>query len=508
MISLEAVIEIGSTGIRLTAGEITGLGSWNVIDHSETAVSIGWDVFTTGSVSRETVLQCLRILKRYREQLHTWDIEESHIQVIATSALREAKNRDMVLDRIFVKTGFRVRVIDGIEENRLMYIAVLDSLKDQLPRVKQTSSVILEIGGGSTEIMLTSHGKMAAVHSLRLGTVIIEQNMKAMDSSSDVRRFLEEFIGNTGMSLNTEINITHIQTFIALGNEPGIVARAIGTQLNEHLWQVERGAYNDFVDQVQNYSTEECMARFNVSYTEAKALGVGLLAYKLFLNLTGATELLYSDTSIRDGVILSRISVPNAELQQEFFSQIVASARNLGKKYHFDENHANHVRENALKLFDTMRGELGLNDYHRRLLEIVALLHDIGMFIRGSDHHLHSQYIIAHSDIFGLSKEDMAVVSLAARYHRGAVPSQSDEGFSSLSRAERVVVLKLAAIIRVADALDRSHMQTVINFTPELRGDTLVLHMERSQDVNLEKVAIAEKGDLFESIFGYKVLIA
>ena len=508
MVALEAVLEIGSTGIRLMACEITGLGTWTVIDRSEMPVPIGSDVFTTGYVSKETILQCIKILKRYKEQLNGWAIEENHIQVIATSALREARNRDTVLDRILVKTGFRVKVIDGIEENRLMYIAVLDTLKESLPTLREHSSVIIEIGGGSTELMLMDHGKMAAVHSLRLGTVIIEQNQQtALRTQKDAHRFLEEFIRNTGVNLSTELKLERIKTFITMGSEILLAAHSCGTKLSDRIFSITRENFFSFVSEVQDYTPEECMARFKISYNDAKLFGVGLLTYKLFLNLTSAEEIIVTDTSIRDGIILSRISAPNAQLQQEFFSQIVASARNLGKRYFFDEAHANHVRYTALTLFDAMHKELGVSDHGRLLLEIAALLHDVGTYIRAGDHELHSEYIISHSDIFGLNKDDMNIISQVAKYHRGSKSLYGEAAFSALPRNDRVLVLKLSAILRVADALDRSHSQKIKELIPELRGDNMILRVEGTQDTNLERIALEEKGDLFESVFGYKLLL-
>ena len=138
---------------------------------------------------------------------------------------------------------------------------------------------------------------------------------------------------------------------------------------------------------------------------------------------------------------------------------------------------------------------------------VTALLHDIGMYIRGSDHQLHSNYIILHSDIFGLTKDDMQIISLVAKYHRGSAPNQSDSSFTSLPRANRIEVLKLAAILRVADALDRSHSQKEIEVATKIQEDNLILRVKGGQNLNLEKIALLEKGDLFESIFGYKLIL-
>ena len=508
MTNLKAVIEIGSTGIRLMAFEISENSNWKVIDKSECSVPLGYDVFTTGYLSRDTILQILHILNRFKEQLQGWAITESHTHLIATSALREAKNRDTVLDRIFVKTGFRVKVIDGIEENRLMYLALLEALKTEIPRISRHNSLILEIGGGSTEIMLMNHGKMAAVHSLRLGTVLIEQSLKSLfGASSEIHRFLEEFTRNTGANLKTEINLNDIKVFITIGTEARIAALSLGKQIGPRIWSISKENYNKFVKEVSHYSVEEVMARFSLSYTDSKAFNVGLLTYKLFLDLTQAEEIIVTDTNIREGLILSMISDSDAELQQSFLYQIIASAKNLGRKYKYDEQHGKNVCKLALQIYDTMKDEIGLDLHNRQLLEISALLHDIGMYIRGSDHQLHSYYIILHSDIFGLTKDDMQIISLVAKYHRGAGPNQTDTSYTSLPRTERVSVLKLAAILRVADALDRSHSQSPIEMTTKIQDDNLILSVKGVQNLNLEKIALSEKGNLFESVFGYKLVL-
>jgi exopolyphosphatase/guanosine-5'-triphosphate,3'-diphosphate pyrophosphatase len=508
MKTLEAVIEMGSTGIRLMVCEDSPGGSWVVIDNAELPVALGWDVFTLNTVSRETLLQCLRILNRFKEQLAGWGIDDQHVTVIATSALREALNRDTVLDRIQVKTGFKVKVIDGIEENRLMYIAVLEALRDDLPEIKQSNSAILEIGGGSTEIMLLERGEMAAVHSLRLGTVIIEQHIKSMlGSQHDARRFLEDFIENAGVNLNTEFNLKKIQHFITIGHEARIAAQYVGEQIGTRSWKITREKFIAFTNEIQQFSPEECQAKFQVPYSDAKSLGVALFTYKLFMGLTDAKEIIVSGTTLREGLIISKVLSPQG-LQKEFQSQIVASAVNIGRKYKYDEPHAQYVKRIALQIYDTMKEELGLETQARTLLEISAILHDVGIFIRSSDHQLHSQYIISNSDIFGLNKDSINIVSLVACYHRGSMPTVTDAKFHALPRTDRMVVLKLAAILRIADSLDRSHRQRINKLEMEFSGDSFIIKTVGTHDTKLERLAVSEKGNLFEAVFGYNILIS
>lgn len=508
MASLEAVIEIGSTGIRLLVAEITDDRNRNVLDRSEMPVALGRDVFTGGSVSRESLLQCIRILIRFREQLAGWGIPPEKATVIATSALREAKNRDPVLDRIHVKTGFRVQVIDGIENNRLTYLAVTECLKGESATGRAQDAIILEVGGGSTELMLIEKGKMAGAHSMRLGTVIIEQQMRTMlGSFQDARRYVEEFIRNTRGSLNNELDLKKLRQFIAVGTDARIVAVNTGHPISTFLWEIERGSFEKFVDELQDYTTEECVARFKISYNDAQSLHFSLLIYKLFLKLTNVRKVIVAETSIREGLVISKMTTPDTSLQQEFYSQITASARNLLRKYRGDERHADYVRRISVKLFEALKTEIGLDDKACMLLEVSAILHDIGMFIRLDNHNQHSSYIINNSEIFGLDKEDISIVSQIALYHRGSRLPQDDERFQMLPRNDRMIILKLTAILRIADALDRSHEQKITEFTLRLDNETMTIRTTGKYNIVLEQLALSQKADMFESIFGYKIII-
>ncbi|HHU36004.1 MAG TPA: HD domain-containing protein [Treponema sp.] len=505
---LEAVIEIGATGIRLLVAEISATDEWVVIDRAERALALGRDVFTTGVISRESLLQCLTILNRYREMLSGWAILDSHVTVVGTSAIREARNRDSILDRVAVKTGFRVHVIDGIEENRLMYLVVEYALQTARGRSFKDNSVIMDVGGGSTEIMLLKQGKMVAAHSFRMGTVIIEQQIKAMmGSENDMRRFLSEYIKTTVENLNNELQMNQIRQLIAIGNEARLVASSIGTPVTDLLFVIKRDDFISFVEGILQYSIEEIVQRFRVGYSDAESLIPGLLGYKYLLELTAAEIVLVPFLSIREGVLISRLAGPDHLVHEEFYSQVVASALNLGRKFHMDEEHSQYVTRIALKLFDCLKSELGLDRHARLLLETAAILHDVGFFIQAKDHHLHGQYIVTHSDIFGVNKEDINIISNVVRYHRAESPSPSHYHYASLPRADRTIVLKLAAVLRVADALDRGHSQHIEDFDIELTKDTLYLRAKGTHHTTLERLALEEKANLFEDVFGYNLVI-
>ncbi len=508
MASPESVIEIGSTGARLLVAEYTTDKKQNILDRSEKPLPIGRDVFTSKAISQETQNTLVQVLLLFKEQLKGWGISPEDTNCIATSAFRDAKNTDPVLDRILVQTGFRVRIIDGIEENKLMYVAVSDCIRESGLNLSNDDTVILNVGGSTTEIMMISDGKMAGVHSLKIGTIRIQQHMMVEASSyNDIKRYIQESINNTKGSLESELNIGEAKRFIAVGPDVTLAALLVGKPISTFLWEINKSDFDAFVREVQTYSVDEIVARFKISYNEAETLKVSLLIYNLFIRLTGADTIFVPETNIRNGFLLNRFSTEDEELQAEFNSQIVASAKNLLRKYHGDEQHAECVRMIATKLYDTLKNEVALDDHARILLETSAILHDIGVFIRYDNHNLHSHYIIRNSEIFGLSRMDNTIVAEIAKYHKGAVSPQDEESFTIYQRSTRMTILKLTAILRIADALDRGHIQKFNDFTIKIQQNSILIHTKNSKNAVLEKIALAEKSGMFESVFGYKVIL-
>jgi exopolyphosphatase/guanosine-5'-triphosphate,3'-diphosphate pyrophosphatase len=262
-----------------------------------------------------------------------------------------------------------------------------------------------------------------------------------------------------------------------------------------------------FLEEIQDYSIDECAGRFKISYSEAENLQVSLLIYSIFIQLTSAETILVPETNIRNGLLLSRISNKNEELQKEFNSQITASAKNLLRKYHGDENHAEYVRIVATQLYDTLKDEIGLEEQAKILLEVAALLHDIGVFIRYDNHNLHSSYIVKNSEIFGLSRKDISIVSEIVKYHKGHIMPQDDDSFQMLPRSDRMMIMKLTSILRIADALDRGHLQKFTDLSIKILPNALEIHTQNSNNLVLEKMALSEKSEMFESTFGYKVIL-
>ena len=506
---LVAVLEIGSTGIRLLVAEIQKNGEWRAVDRAGRPVALGRDVFTSGELSRESLLECLAVLQNFRELLAGWGIAGDDVHVIATSALRVARNRDVFIDRVRQETGFRLSIVDGLEENRLMYLAVRFALKQDLPLLWRANTMIIEIGGGSTEIMLLRRGQMVAAHSIKLGTIIIDQRARAgMGPGMFHERFMSESIRNTTGQLNAEMDLAHVKTFVVAGSDARLAAVQAGTELNENCQVIERKNFIAFAEKIRNYSIEECVQKLHISYSEAEGFIPGILVLKLFLEQTGAAQVLVPLVTIREGYLIDLALGIDSDLQEEFFSQIIASAVNLGRKFHYDEAHSRYVAGLCMVLFDALVKEHGMNRRQRMMLEVAAILHDIGMFIKGSGHNRHGQYIVANSEMFGLHRDELDIIANVIRYHRGDPPSEADIEYITLQREDRMQVLKMASMLRLADALDRGHSQQIQGISVERRSETVELHSQGAHDLSLELMGLEEKSGLFQDVFGLKVILS
>jgi exopolyphosphatase/guanosine-5'-triphosphate,3'-diphosphate pyrophosphatase len=347
---------------------------------------------------------------------------------------------------------------------------------------------------------------MVAAHSLRLGTILIDKAIQ-FGTSQVEDRYLKENLRNTSELLSTEMDLAHVRTFVVSGTDARITASQVGDELNEHCSTIPREKFIAFAEQVQKYSVEECMQKLEISFADAKIMIPGLLVYRFLLEKTGAAQVVVPHVSIREGLLIDLARGVDSNLQEDFFSQTIASAANLGRKYHYDEAHHRQVAKFCLVLFDFLLREHGMNRRHRMMLEVAAMLHDIGMFIRSSGHQVHGHYIISNSEIFGLHKEELDIIAGVIRYHRKDLPSSADINYIALQREERILLSKMAAILRVADALDRGHSQQIKTISAERKSETLVLHTAGSRDLSLELIGLEEKANLFQDVFGYKVVI-
>jgi exopolyphosphatase / guanosine-5'-triphosphate,3'-diphosphate pyrophosphatase len=279
-----------------------------------------------------------------------------------------------------------------------------------------------------------------------------------------------------------------------------------GRRAGENFSTVGRAAFSSFVESIRGKTADELVDKLRIAYSDAEGMVPGLLIARLFLEKTTADEVIVPDVSIREGALISMATGSGG--REEFHAQVIAGAVALGRRYLFDEDHGLHVARQALRLFDELEAEHGLDRRARLLLEAAGILHDIGTFIKTSGHHKHSEYILANSELFGFMQDDRAVLANVVRYHRKQTPQPTHVGYAGLEPGLRLTVLKLSAILRVADALDRGHTQKIDIASVERTETRLIIRTSGPADLSLERFSLAEKANMFEEVFGLKVTLA
>ena len=486
--------------------EIHSDGTIRVLDSLKKGVQLGREVFTEGHLSQETIRAACEALRDFKKVMDTYGVVR--YRAVATSAVRESANSETFLDRLLMSTGLDVEVIDGPEENRLTLTAVVDSIRGD-PGLGKAKTVLVEVGGGSTDVALLSGSELQQSGTFPLGSIRLRAGVNAGASRHDQQvRLLKRQITSFLSNIKREIDIRDAVHFVALGGDVRFAARTLqGDSADGRLAAVSKDAFSEFVDSLSRLTIDGLVQKYSIPYPDAETLVPALLTYAQLLKETQAQELIISTASIRAGILQDMVPAEQGKRLKKLSIQIISAARSLGRKYHFDENHAERVRELSVRLFDEMKTEQRMTDTHRLYLEVAALLHDIGLFVSSRSHHKHSQYLLASSELFGLRKKELEIIANIARYHRRALPQRSHVAYISLDRDERMVVSKLAAILRVANALDKDHLQKVMDLKIGREGDQIVLSAENVSDLAMGRLALASRSDFFTEIFGKKVIL-
>jgi exopolyphosphatase / guanosine-5'-triphosphate,3'-diphosphate pyrophosphatase len=496
-----AVIDMGASAIRLVIAEVRPGQPFQVLEEASRGVLLGKDTFTHGRLGAATVEAALKAVEGFRRLMDSYGVVK--YRAVATSAVREAQNGDAFLDRVRMRTGLDVEVIDGSEENRLTFMAVRARLCDH-PALVEGDSLIVEVGGGSADISFVRRGQPTHSGTYPLGSVRMRQSLAGWHGSAEQGvRLLRRHIHNVVDDIRREMPLRDARHVVALGDDVRFAAERILGHA-DGLPVIPREPFVAFCDQIATWDVDQLLETYHLPQADAETLVPALLAYRELLLETSAEEMTVPGASLAEGMLFELSGEAGAGLE-DFSRQVLASAVALGEKYRWDAAHCRHVAGVAVRLFDQLQAEHGLGQRERLLLEVASLLHDIGNYVNLRGHHKHTQYLLSVSDIFGLGQDDMAIVSNVGRYHRRALPQKSHLPYMALDRDSRVLVNKLSAILRLANALDADHLQKVkdVHLVPE--DDGWVLEVEGAGDLTMERLASLARADLLTEVFGRKV---
>jgi exopolyphosphatase/guanosine-5'-triphosphate,3'-diphosphate pyrophosphatase len=499
-----AAIDVGANALRMVIAEVFPDGHIEVLEQLHRAVRLGQDTFRRGRLGGESMRAAVGVLRDYRQLLDLYKVEK--IRAVATTAVREAANGETFLDRVFMATKLNVEVIDTSEESRLTVSAVCQAVGDALG-VNQGLTLIADVGGGSTLLTVLDSGEIATSQSLRLGSIRLQEMFSTSEESP--RRSADLFrqhISNAISTLQSVVPLEEIDAFVAVGGDARFAAREIGVPTESaDLAVIDPAAFDKLVARCERCTAEELSKHHGLPFAEAETVNPALLVYQTLLGKTKADQMIVSHISMRDGLLLELAREVTGKEDESLTLGVIHSATAIAEKYHVDMNHARNVAEAAVRLFDVFQADHGLGLRHRMLLRAAGIMHEVGGFVSSRAHHKHSEYLIANSEIFGLNRNEIVLVSQIARYHRRSVPRTSHLSYMALTRESRIVVNKLAALLRVADALIRGPRLRESDIRFRRQGDELIVTMPSGPDLLLEERAVETKGDLMEDIYGVKI---
>jgi len=497
-----AAIDVGSNALRLTIGDVDNQQRVTTLESLREPVRLGQDVFTNGVITEATMDQAVAAFEKFR---HAIDLRgASWTKAVATSAVREALNREIFVDRLAGASGIEVTAIGTEEEARLIFLAVSDRLS-----LKNKVALLIDIGGGSTEITLAEDESIVATESFRVGAVRL-LNLFEEKKHGEVRfnQLLREYMDATQKKIKKEIGSRKIDLCVGTGGN----IETLGDLRASFLRQGQNSAVTDdeldvLLKKLQGMTYEQRIQELGLRPDRADVIVPASAVLQKIVRIAGVKEVVIPHVGLKDGLLIDMIQELFGEKRPLRRDQVLASAIQLGRKYMFDEQHGTTVARYASRLFDETRALHNLGMEFRLLLEVAALLHDIGSFVNSIDHHKHTYYLLSVSPLIGLTQSQLAIVANVARYHRKSMPKPQHDGYRALSSKERVVVAKLSALLRLADAMDNEHASKVESFSVEYKKPKLTLRLRGEGDLLLEKWALVKKAPMFEDVFSVKLSI-
>lgn len=502
-----AAIDIGTNSIRLAVIRVEAGGRWTTLSVQREVVRLGdgefeQDLLTPEAIDRGTLVcsQFARIARGYGA---------GEIVAFATSAVREAENRDKFIERVLAECGIQVHVISGVEEARLIWLGVSSGID-----FKGRSGLLIDIGGGSTEMIVGSVSGHQSLDSVRLGAIRLSNRFfnDAEPVGLDYMAKVKSYVEGAANHAIRRVKAAGFDFAVGSAGTINALAAIIERRTDEPIREQSNPTFSiaELQDTVAMLCRLPLSERRKVAGMDANRADIILGGAAIILTLMEQLEisrLMVSDRGLREGILLDHV-LREEGVRLNFQSQSVRrrSILQLAQVCKYDEVHALQIARLALRLFDES-ARLGLHDYgaaERELLEYAALTHDIGAFLSQSNHHKHAYYMIRNYDLLGFNESEVEIIANVAMYHHNRIPRKSHSNLMDLDRASRKSIEVLSALLRVAEGLDRSHQGLVRSLDLHRREDPdrLELELYSSEECHLELWAVQQKSESFERTFG------
>ena len=495
-----AAIDIGSNSIRMQAAEVVAGDAPRSLAADREVTRLGESVFGRGAISEEAMDATVGVLRRMAAQYRKLDVLGA--RVVATSAVRDARNQREFLERASEAVGTEVEAISGREEARLIHLGVQSRWPHPTGRL-----LIVDIGGGSIEVICAENGRMRDAVSKPLGAVRLQEAfLKTDPPTPQGLHQLDEYIEEKLSGLARRLGGNSWRRVVATSATAAAVVAVTSQVSRAKREQVDRlRASTRQVRQLyRKLSVRNLAERRKVSGIgprRAEIIIPGVAVLLRVLEHFHAPSVWHSAAGVRDGIIADLAARGVGRELTQLSREQRREVEKMARRYGSSMPHVRHVARLAHGLFCCLQPLHQLPPNHGRLLEAAAYLHDIGHFVNDASHHKHSYYLVSNSDMLGFTSREREFIANLCRYHRKAMPSPAHGNYQGLGGADRQALVLLAPLLRLADSLDRGHVQRVGGVECRIRDDGVTMALAPDGDVELEYWAAERAAELFTQVY-------
>lgn len=502
-----AAIDLGTNSIHMIVVE-SARGRYRVIDKEKTMVQLGRGSLEGRPLTDDAIERGVAALRQMSEIARKWNVDD--IVAVATSAIREAPNRRKFLSAAEKASGIKVRVISGEEEADYIYRAVRSAVD-----FHDGTAMTIDIGGGSVELIVGTGDEVYFTSSEPFGALRVAQkfgldgpaNAAAIaECTKHVRKALKKTLARVA-DIGFDFTIGTSGTIVTLATIAAEEA-SNGNTVTPGLRWLSRKRLGEIVDTLAPLTVEERAKRFQIDAKRAETIVAGGIVLELIMDKLEIDHLRACDVALREGIVEKVLDSQRDRPARGGGSVRRSSVTALAQRSAVDRTHASQVARLALRIFDQTQSLHMLRIGERELLEYAALLHEVGTHVSYQSHHKHSYYLISHAGLRGFTADQVAVVANVARYYRKAPPAVEDHNFAELSRTQKLVVQKLVAILRIADALDRGRRGAIRDVRVVVSDDEVTVELRPRDDAEVEIATAERRAKYFEKVFDREVTFA
>lgn len=493
-----AVIDIGSSLVKMRVCQRKE-DQISTLDQLEYPIRIGHEVFHFGAVSPECLNDLVRILRGFLKVMREYGVRD--YKAVATTALREAKNKSFIIDQIRVQTHIDVEILEDNEEKTLIYSAVIHALR---PQLQSAATLISHIGTGSVGFGIFDTKNLCFSQNISIGALKLHDVLGSVqEHTTDFASVVEEYLNALLGRITLPVEHKSIDTIALTGAEIETIARLCGAPLEHEVSHIKPESITDLFKSIRAMPPEKISSRYHISEAQAEMLYSALAIYVRLSKMTQAKRILAPRIDLWDP-LCQQLLLPDTK--KEYLDAVenhaVACAKTFAQRYHCELSHAQAVSEYACRIFDSLKDLHGLNQRHRMILRLASLLHDCGYFV-DAKYHLESTFrLIPNLDITGATGEEMLMTAYVARFNELETPNYDDLDFIHIRAEQKVICSKLAAIFRVANSLDKSQKQKAKDVQVRLSDETLWITVHSEEKFCLEQWAFELCCPFFKDVFG------